>query len=128
MEKHPRSKDALPATREQVHARALELAWIAGRVPPHVSQADYEQAERELAGESDPDREDALLDSMPESKRWDPIPGSTGRQVPDAPSEDEDDEGRNESARLVEEGASEAGRDHMLQATRAAEKPDRDEP
>ena len=120
--------DITAVTRELVHVRALELAWIAGRVPPHVSQADYEQAKRELTHESDMDRQDALLDSIPESKRRDPIPGSTGHQVPDAPTEGEDDEGRNESAQPIEEEASAAGREHMLQATRAGEKPDRDEP
>jgi len=35
-----------------------------------------------------------MLESIPEAKRWDPVPGSTGRQLPESPSEDEDDEGR----------------------------------
>jgi hypothetical protein len=87
-----------------------------------VSQADYEQAKRELTGESDLDRQDAMLDSIPEAERWDPVPGSTGRQVPESPSEDEDDEGRSESEQLVEEGVEEAERDQMLQAARAAAK------
>ena len=63
-----------PVTRAMVQARALELAVIAGRAPPSVTQADYEQAKRELTGESDMDRQDAILDSIPEVKRWDPVP------------------------------------------------------
>jgi len=112
-------------TREMVHARARELALIAGHAPPHVSQADYEQAKRELTGESDLDRQEAVLEALPESKRWDPVPGSAGHQAPESPSEDEDDEGLNESAQLVEEGVREAEHDQMLQAAKAAEKEDR---
>jgi len=136
MGKNPLSKGVLtenavgigPVTREMVHARTRELALIAGRVPPHVSQADYERAKRELTGEADMDRQEAMLESIPETKRWDPMPGSTGRQVPESPSEDEDDEGRSESEQLVDEGAEEAGRDRMFQAARAAEQKDRREP
>lgn len=133
MNKHPLNKGVLsgnfsgigPVTREMVQSRARELALIAGRAPPHVAQVDYEHAKRELTGESDMDRQDTLLDSMPESKRWDPVPGSVGHQVPDFPNEDEDDEGRNESAQLVEAGVQEAERDRILQAAQNVEKPDR---
>jgi hypothetical protein len=116
-----------PVTRAMVHARARELALIAGHAAPHVSQSDYEQAKRELTGGADIDRQEALLESMPETKRWDPVPGSTGRQVPDSPSEDEDDEGRSESEQLVDQGVQEAEHDQMLQAAKAAEKMDRRE-
>jgi hypothetical protein len=95
---------------------------MAGRSTHQVTQADYERAKRELTGGSDIDRQDALLESLPESKRWDPVPGSEGRQIPETPSEDEDTEGRSETEQLVDEGAEEAERDRMLQAARAAEK------
>jgi hypothetical protein len=130
MDKNPLNKGVLtnnsagigPVTREMVQARTRELAMIAGRIPPEVSQADYEQARRELTGESDLDRQDAILDSIPETERWDPISGSTGHQAPESPSEDEDDEGRSETEQLVDEGVEEAGRDQMLQAAIAAAK------
>ena len=136
MEKTSSSKVAPPensagigrVTRERVHVRALELAWIAGRVPPHVSQADYEQAKRELTHEVDLSRQNALLDSKPASQSGEPAPGPTAHEMPDAPSEGEDHEGSNESAQPFREEATDAGREHMLQATRAGEKPDRDEP
>ena len=50
-----------------------------------------------------------LLESLPESARWNPVPGSPSHQTPEQPSDDaEDDDGRNESARLVDEGAGTA--------------------
>jgi hypothetical protein len=90
-----------------------------------VSQAAYQQAKRELTGESDTDRRDAILEALPESKRWDPVPGSEGRQVEELPSEDEDDEGRSETEQLVDEGAEEAERDTMDQAARKTGDEDR---
>jgi len=136
MEKNPINKGVLTTnsagigqvSQAMVHARARELALIAGRPPPQVSEIDYEQAKRELTGGSDVDPQEALLESMPESKRWDPVPGSPGHQAPEVASEDEDEEGRNESAQLVEEGVREAELDQMLQAARAAAKSDRREP
>jgi hypothetical protein len=117
-----------PVTREMVHARARELALIAGRVHPHVAQADYEQAKRELTGESDIDRQETILDSIPESERWDPVPGSTGRRAQESASEDEDEEGRSESEQLAEEGVGEAEHDQMLQAALSAKKADSQTP
>ena len=108
-----------PVTRTQVRARTRELAVIAGRSPLQVSQVDYERAKRELTGETDPDRQNATLDALPEEKRWDPAPGSTGRQAPESPNEDEDDEGRSATEQLVDEGAIEAARNRQLEAARA---------
>jgi hypothetical protein len=48
--------------RETLHARARALALDAGRDAPHVSQVDYEQAKRELTGESDIDRQATMID------------------------------------------------------------------
>jgi hypothetical protein len=110
-------------TRKMVRERAVELAVINGRSAQDVSKSDWEQAKRELTGESDMDPQEEVLESAPESERWDPVPGSAGHKVPVASSEDEDDEGRSESEQLVEEGVAEAEHDQMLQATReAAEK------
>ena len=87
---------------------------------------DYEQAKRELTGESI-DVQEAALELTPDSESWDPVPGSTGRHAPESFGEDEDSEGRSESAQLVEEGIQEAEHDQMLQAARAAQKRDRGE-
>jgi hypothetical protein len=73
------------------------------------------------------DLRQAALESIPESERWDPVPGSTGSHTPDSLGEDEDSEGRSESAQLVEEGIKEAEHDQMLQAARAAQEEDQRE-
>lgn len=49
-------------TREMVRSRTIELASIAGRGPHQIKQADYEQAKRELTGETELDRQLAVLD------------------------------------------------------------------
>ena len=112
-------------SREMLHARTRELALIAGREIPHVTHADYAQAKRELTGETDPDRQDALIEALPESKRWDPVPGSEGRQASEAPSEDEDADGRSETEQLVAEGANEAEHDQRRQAAEESRKENR---
>jgi len=104
-------------TRNMVRERAVELAVINGRSAQDVSKSDWEQAKRELTGEPDTDPKEAVLESAPESERWDPAPGSEGRKVPTAPSADEDDEGRSDNERLVEEGIAGAEHDQMRQAS-----------
>jgi hypothetical protein len=109
-------------TRKMVRERATELALINGRSAQDVSAADWEQAKRELTGEPDMDPKEALLESAPESERWDPLPGSTGHIVPVASIDGEDDDGRSMGEKLIAEGVQEAEHDQMLQAARAEEK------
>ena len=104
-------------TPQMVRARAVELAIADGRSAKDVSQSDWEQAKRELTGKPDADPKETLLESAPESERWDPLPGSTGGKVPVAPSEDEDEEARSDNERLVEEGMTEAEEDRGRQAS-----------
>jgi len=104
-------------TRKMVRERAVELAVINGRLAKATSKSDWEQAKRELTGEQDTDPKEEILESAPESERWDPVPGSTGHKVPAAPSADEDGEGRSDNERLVEEGIEGAEHDQMRQAT-----------
>ena len=113
-----------PVSKKMVRQRASELALIAGRPGNEVHEADYEQARRELAGESDIDKQDELLNSLPESKRGDPTPGSTGHETPGAEDEDMDDEGRSETEQLVEQGSEEAVHDQMLEAAKAGRRAD----
>lgn len=108
-------------TRQMVRERAEELALIGGRPAAEVSKADWAQAKRELTGEPDMDPKQAVLESAPETERWDPVPGSTGHKVAPAPSADEDDEGRSDNERLVEEGVAGAQHDQMRQASRQRE-------
>ena len=105
-------------TREMVHARAAELAVMDGRSAHNVMISDLAQAKRELTGEPDGNPKTATLESAPESERWNPLPGSAGHKVPVAPSEDEDEAGRSDNEKLVEEGSEGAEHDHRRQAGR----------
>jgi hypothetical protein len=105
-------------TDKMVQKRAIELAIINGRSAHEVSKSDWEQAKRELTGESDIDPKEAVLEAAPESERWDPLPGSSGHKVPVAASEDEDEDGRSDNEKLVDEGIEGAEHDQMRQASR----------
>jgi hypothetical protein len=105
-------------TRKMVRERATELALINGRSVHKVSAADWAQAKRELTGKPDLDPKEALLESAPESERWDPLPGSTGHIVPVTSIDGEDDDGRSLGEKLVDEGVQEAEQDQMRQAAR----------
>jgi hypothetical protein len=110
-------------TRKMVRDRAVELAVINGRSAQNVSKADWAQAKRELTGEPAADPMETMLEAVPESERLTPVSDSSGYKVAAAPSEDEDEEGRSDSERLIEAGIAEAEHDQMLQAARdAAEK------
>jgi hypothetical protein len=111
-------------TREMVEERAAQIAVINGRPSTEVLTSDWAQAKRELTGEPELDPKEAALESAPESDRWNPIPGSSGHKVPAAASEDEDEDGRSDNERLVEEGIADAGHNQMLKATLEAEKED----
>ena len=105
-------------TRKMVRERAVELAVINGRPSQDVSKSDWEQAKLELTGEPGMDAKETALEAAPESERWDPVPGSSGHKVPVAPSADEDEEGRSDNERLVDEGIAEAELDQAKQASR----------
>jgi hypothetical protein len=111
-------------TRQMVQARAAELAIIDGHLSHDATASHFAQAKRELTGVPDMDPKDAILESAPESERWDPLPGSTGNKARVAPSEDEDEEGRSDNERLVEGGVAEAEIEQSFQATKAAAKKD----
>ena len=81
---------------------------------PHDNRYLFPRPEAEIP------KKDALLEALPESKRWDPLPGSEGRQAPESPSEDEDAEGRSQAEQLVDDGVEAAEREQVKQAARAA--------
>ena len=49
--------------REQVIRRTNELAKQAGRSSFEITQEDYNRAKSEITGETDPDRQNAILDA-----------------------------------------------------------------
>ena len=106
-------------TRKMVRERAVELAVINGRSAHETSKSDWEDAKRELTGGAELDPHEMVLESAPESARWDPLPDSTGCQAAITPGEDEDAEGRSDPERLVQEGIAGAEHDQMLAAIRS---------
>src|SRR6266404_100388 len=107
-----------------VEARARELAVINGRDSSKPTKADYQQAKRELTGEEEIDPQEENIEAVPESEGWDPVPGSSGRQAAESLGEDEDAEGRSESAQMFEEGINEAEHDQMRRAAEAEQNSD----
>ena len=67
----------------------------------------------------DDDRKEALLESVPESERWNPVPGSAGVESPTNSSVDEDVDGRSVHEQLVEEGAADAALDSRKQSSKS---------
>jgi len=57
-------------TPAMVEARARELALIDGRDSSKPTEADYQQAKRELTGEDDIDPQQENLESLGESEAW----------------------------------------------------------
>jgi hypothetical protein len=111
-------------TPAMIEARARELGLINGDGSSGPTKADYQQAKRELTGEEEIDPQEENVESLPESEGWDPVPGSTGRQAAESLGEDEDAEGRSESAQMFEEGINEAEHDQMRRAAEAEQKSD----
>ena len=103
-------------TRKMVRERAVELAAIDGRTAQEASKSDWDEARRELTG-AEADQKLLALESAPESERWDPVPGSTGRQAPVNASEDEDEEGQSDNTNLTNEGIAGAELDHEREAS-----------
>jgi hypothetical protein len=103
-----------------IEARTRELALINGH-GSKPTEADYQQAKRELTGEEEIDPQEENIKSQPESEGWEPVPGSTGRQAAESLGEDEDAEGRSEAAQMYEEGINEAEHDQMRRAAEADE-------
>lgn len=128
MKKHPLNKGVLtksgigigPVSQKMILERAMELALINGRRPEDANDTDFEQAERELTGGPETSPKRAILNAASEEDRWNPVPGSSGRQTPNSPSEEEDSEGRSKEAQLFEQGVKEAAHDQMLESARTA--------
>ena len=59
------SKRPGPVTRKMLHERTCEIARLAGRTAPYVTQDDYEQAKRELTGDPHAVIMDTTIDRLP---------------------------------------------------------------
>ena len=98
-------------TAELVEKRAREIALINERNPDEFTDADWDQAERELLGRETitaADDVDEVVDSLSER---DEVPGESGRRAGLAGEDDE-----MLGAQLVEGGIEEAAHDQMVVA------------
>ena len=95
---------------DEVEKRAREIALIAERDPDEFTDADWDQARRELLGAQDssaPEETEANADVVEE---WNVVASSAGHRAPRP--EDEESVGE----QLVEEGVQEAEHDQMVEA------------
>lgn len=105
--------------RGMIRKRATELATINGHSAAEPTKSDRDEARRELTGGSEHDEKQMLLESAPESERWNPVAGSTGHEAPVSFNDGEDEDGRSATERLFNEGVDEAEHDQMLQSAMA---------
>jgi hypothetical protein len=101
---------------EMIRERASELAVIDGRAHEETSQADWDEAQQELTNGAGEFTNQDSLDSLPESARWNPIPGSAGQETAVEFNDNEDQDGRSVQTRLVQSGVEEADHDQKLAA------------
>jgi hypothetical protein len=100
-------------TEEMVTRRARELAETNSRPEGKPTPSDWNQAKEELMGGEHPAMDVGTMD-VPSSKRWDPVPGTTGHRV----DQNEMDDEQTFAERLVNEGNREAEHERMVEASR----------
>lgn len=102
-------------TERMMNDRAQDLAAIAGRAGKRPTDADIEQARREMTGEDGLNPAPSPEEMLPEEARWNPVPESTGEAAPRVMPVDE----QTLSEQLVEEGIAEAEYDQMREAEKS---------
>jgi hypothetical protein len=95
---------------EAVERRAREIALIAERDPDEFTDADWDQARRELLGSLDPTAPEETEENVEVVEEWNVVASSTGHRAPRV----EEDENLGEQ--LVADGNEEAAHDQMLEA------------
>src|ERR1700716_1148214 len=98
---------------EQVEKRAREIALIDERDPDEFTDADWNQAKRELLGEIVPPPPEESEDAAKMEEEWEVTPDDHGHRVP-RPGVDENEESLGQH--LVTDGVEEASHDQMLEA------------
>jgi hypothetical protein len=95
---------------ETVEMRAREIALIAERDPNDFTDADWDQARRELLGSAAPIAPEETEENAEVVEEWNVVASSTGHRAPRI--EDEENLGE----QLVADGIEEAAHDQMLEA------------
>jgi hypothetical protein len=108
---------------ELVEKRAREIAMIDERDPDEFTDADWNQAKKELLGvepEGAPEVNEQVAGEVSER---DDIAGASGRRAPKNGFDDEESVGEE----LVSDGINEAAHDQMLEARREEIEEEREE-
>ena len=100
---------------EQVEERAREIALIDERDPNEFTDADWNQARRELLGEILPPPPEESEQAARMQDEWEVTPDDRGHRV-NRPGVDDEEETVGEQ--LVTDGVEEAIHDQMLEARR----------
>ena len=95
---------------DEVERRAREIALIAERDPDEFTDADWDQARRELLGAQVPNAPEETDSNAEVVEEWNVVAASKGHHTPRI----EDDENLGE--KLVEDGLEEAAHDQMVEA------------
>ena len=99
---------------EQVERRAREIAIIAERDPEDFTDADWDQARRELHGAAIPTPPEETTQNAEVVEEWEVVAPSAGHRVPREGFEDDENIGE----QLVAGGIEEAAHDQMVEAHR----------
>ena len=100
---------------EQVEQRARDIALIDERDPNEYTDADWDQARRELLGETLPAPPEESEQAAKMQEDWEVTPDDRGHRV-NRPGLSEDEQSVGEA--LVTDGVEEATHDQMLEARR----------
>jgi hypothetical protein len=98
---------------EMVEKRAREIAMIDERDPDEFTDADWNQARRELHGDMTTPPAEENEGTLKLEEEWEITPDNRGHRVP-RPGVDEEEETLGEN--LVSEGVEEASHDQMVEA------------
>ncbi len=98
---------------EEVEKRAREIALINERNPDDFTDADWDQATRELHGTAIPNPPEETKENATLAEEWEVVAEDRGHRVP-RPGVDENEE--TVGQHLVEDGLEEATHDQMLEA------------
>ena len=99
-------------TPELVEKRARELALIDERNPEEFTEADWDQAQRELSGQDTITAPEDVEEGSGDITSWDDMPGESGERAPRPGFEDDESLGE----QLVSGGMEEAAHDQMVEA------------
>src|ERR1700731_2800325 len=99
---------------EEVEKRAREIAIIDERDPNEFTDADWNQARKELMGVEHASAPEETEQNAKVTEEWNVVPSSTGHRAPRPGVEEDETLGE----QLVTDGLEEAAHDQMLEARR----------